>query len=91
MFFSSPEIDMQIMIYLLVAVFVCCLVYAFFVKEKIKALVLFSVLANLILLLFILVGTRLFHAYDILWFRTFSFFVWPIINVYLTIKIFSKK
>ena len=91
MFLLGPEIDMQVMVFLLSIVFICCLIGVFFVKEKIKVVVVFSVLANLILLLFILTGTRLFHAYDILWFRTFSFFVWPVINVYLIIKIFSKQ
>lgn len=82
---------MQIMIYLLMGAFVCSLVYAFFAKEKIKALVVFLILSNLILLVFILLGSRLFYLYNILWFRTFSFFVWPVINIYLIIKFFSKK
>lgn len=82
---------MQIMIYLIAAAFVCSIIYGFFVKEKTKALVVFSVLSNLILLIFVLLGSRLFYIYDIIWFRTFSFFIWPVINVYLINKIFLKK
>lgn len=91
MFLLSPDVDMQLMLSLMVVVFIGCFVYSFFAKEKIKVLLFFSILINLILFVFILMGTRAFHFYNIVWFRNFSFFVWPIINIYLITKIFSKK
>lgn len=91
MFFSSPEIDMQIMVYLIIAILAYSLIYAFFVKEKIKAVVVTSVLCNLVLLIFIFAGTELFNSYNIKWVAYFSFFVWPILNIYLIIKLSSKK
>ncbi|HAS00229.1 MAG: hypothetical protein US57_C0006G0079 [Candidatus Moranbacteria bacterium GW2011_GWC2_37_73] len=91
MFSLSPDIEIGAMLFLIGIAFICSLVYAFFAKEKIKALVVFSVLSNMILWLFILIGSRLFYFYDILWFRVFSVFFWPVINIYLIIKVFSKK
>jgi hypothetical protein len=89
--FFGPEIDMQVMIILLGLAFVISVISAIFVKEKSRALIIFSILANLILLVFILTGSRIFYLYNIIWFRTFSFFVWPIVNIYLINKIFTKK
>lgn len=91
MFLLSPDIDMQMVVFLIVIVFIISLVIAFFIKEKVKALVVFSVLVNLILFLFITLGTELFYFYDILWARTFSVFVWPVLNIFLINKIFFSK
>lgn len=91
MFLLSPDIDMQLIVFLISVTFVVCLIIAFFVKEKIKVVVVFSTLVNLILLLFAILGTELFYFYDILWLRTFAVFFWPIINIFLINKIFFSK
>jgi hypothetical protein len=91
MFLLSPDIDMQLIVFLISVTFVVCLIIAFFVKEKIKVVVVFSTLVNLILFLFILYGTRIFYFYDILWLRTFAVLFWPIINIFLINKIFFSK
>ena len=87
----SPVFDMQLMLAML---FVCgfvSLAIGFFIKRKIWALATFSVLANLVLLFFVLLGSEMFYFYNIIWFRTFSFFVWPVLNVYFINKLISKK
>jgi len=91
MFLLSPDIDMQAMVFLIIVTFVISLIVAFFVKEKIKAVIVFSTLANSLVFLFILFGTQLFYFYDILWARTFSVFVWPVLNIFLINKIFFSK
>lgn len=89
--FFGPEMDMQVMMILLGLAFFVSIVSAFFVKEKIRALVIFSILANSILLVFVLGGSELFVSYNIKWAAYVSFFVWPILNIYITNKTFIKK
>ncbi len=91
MFLLSPDIDMQLIVFLVVITFIVCSVVAFFVKEKIKVVVVFSTLVNLIFFLFAVLGTELFYFYDILWLRTFAVLIWPIINIFLINKIFFSK
>ncbi|MEI8343675.1 MAG: hypothetical protein WCF93_01840 [Candidatus Moraniibacteriota bacterium] len=91
MFIIGAETELLAIFILVGFAFVISSVVAFFVKEKKKAVLLFSVLANVILFTFILYGTRIFYVYDILWLRTFAVFAWPIINIFFINKIFFSK
>jgi len=91
MFIIGAETELLVIFFLIGIAFLISLGLAFFVKEKIKAVIVFSTLVNLILFLFILYRTRIFYVYDILWLRTFAVFFWPIINIFLINKIFFSK
>lgn len=88
-FFSNPAADMQITIALLVvSVVVAGIMYARS-KNACKALVIFSVLANLSFL--VNIGSRMFTFYHLRALFYFSLFLWPLINIFLIIKYFKKN
>lgn len=60
-------------------------------KNKIAALLAFSVLVNLVFLSAILLGSLFFRIYNVEWLQYVVVFVWPIINVVLVISYARKK
>lgn len=81
--------DMQLTVALLVvSAIVSVIVYAVSKSVK-KALVVFSVLANVSFL--VNVGSRMFTFYNLRWLFYFSIFLWPLINMFLVIRYFRKK
>lgn len=91
MFFSSPSMDLKITIFFLVVAFVVSLIAFLTAKRKLFAIVLFSVLANLVLFLAILTGSEIFYVYGIAWLSYFSFFAWPVINIFLIYRYIKTK
>ena len=89
MFFSDPTMDLKISLALLVVSFVVALIIWAISKKKFLAIVIFSVLGNLSFL--VNIGSFMFDSYNLKWLQMFSLLIWPIINIYLIIKYFSKK
>lgn len=89
MFFSDPGFDLRVSLGLLVFSAIVGLVVLAKTRNKFKAFVIFSVLGNLSFLANI--GSRMFIAYNIKWLGYFALIFWPILNIYLLIKYFSKK
>lgn len=89
MFFSDPGFDLNVSLSLFAVSVIVALVVLGTTKNRLKAFVIFSVLGNLSFL--VNIGSRMFIAYDIKWLQIFSLLVWPILNIYLLIKYFSKK
>jgi len=89
MFFSDPALDLQISLVLLAVSFVVALIVLAISKKKFLSLIIFSVLGNVSFL--INIGSRMFDVYSIKWLGYFALIFWPIINIYLIIKYFSKK
>jgi hypothetical protein len=89
MFFSDPTLDLKINLALLAISFIIALVVWAISKKKFLAIVVFSVLGNLSFL--VSIGSRFFIFYHIEWLKYLSLFIWPIINIYLIIKYFSKN
>ncbi|EKE15571.1 MAG: hypothetical protein ACD_11C00133G0002 [uncultured bacterium] len=89
MFFSDPGFDLKVSLGLLIFSVIIGLIVLVATKNKFKALVIFSVLGNLSFL--VNIGSRMFIAYNIKWIGYFALVAWPIINIYLLIKYFSKK
>lgn len=87
--FSNPAMDMQITIFLLaISAIVSVIVYAAS-KNKRKALIVFSVLANVSFL--VNIGSFMFLSYGLVWLQYFSLFIWPIINIIFIIWYVRNK
>ncbi|PIP24123.1 MAG: hypothetical protein CO142_01765 [Candidatus Moranbacteria bacterium CG_4_9_14_3_um_filter_44_28] len=85
MFFGSSSIDLQIIILLLGISVIASLVVFAVAKRKFLAVPIFSILVNAIFFLAVLTGSEIFRAYRIIWFGYFSFFIWPLLNIFLII------
>ena len=88
-FFSNPAMDMQITIALLIISAVVSIIVYGVSKNIRKALVIFSVLANMSFLMNI--GSFMFLSYGLIWFQYVVLLIWPIINIFLVIKYFKKN
>lgn len=87
--FSDPSFDLNVsLVFLGLSFFVALIVWAI-TKKRFLSLVIFSILGNLSFL--ISIESRMFHIYHIVWLQYFSFLIWPILNIYLLIKYFSRK
>lgn len=89
MFFSNPVLDMQITITLVVISAIIALIVFAFSKNLFKAVIIFSVLANLSFL--INIESLMFLTYHIKFLKYFALFIWPIVNIFLIIKYFKNK
>jgi hypothetical protein len=82
MIFGSPSFDLQIVLILLAIALVISMASAIFARRKFITLIMvFSILANSVILLGVFNGSQIFRFYNILWLSYFSFFIWPIINI----------
>lgn len=88
-FFSNPVMDMQITIGLLIISAIVSLIVYGVSKNIRKALVIFSVLANISFL--VNIGSFMFLSYGLVWLQYFVLFFWPFINIFLVIKYFKKN
>ncbi len=82
--FSTPDLDLQISLFLLAASFIIALIVWAISRKWFLALIVFSMLGNLSFL--VNIGSMMFDSYNIQWLGYFSLFIWPIINVALIIK-----
>lgn len=89
MLFSNPQLDLRISLFLFGISILVALIVLGKTRKKELSLIIFSILGNLSFL--INIGSRMFDFYEIKWFGLFSILIWPIINIYLIIKFFSKK
>jgi len=89
LFFGSSTMDLNITIFLLIVAFVISLIILAVTKLKFLSVMFFSILGNLVLLLNI--GSEMFRVYHFLWFKYFSFFIWPIINILLIYYFLKPK
>lgn len=80
---------MQITIALLVIAAVISAITYIVSKNIRRALIIFSILANVAFL--VNIGSRMFTFYHLTALFYFSVFFWPIINVFLAIKYFKKN
>lgn len=83
MFWSNPIADLKITIFLLIVAIMAAIVVYIVKKKFFISLFIFSVLANLIIYLTFLTGTRMFNFYDINWLKSFAINSWPFINIAL--------
>ncbi len=91
LFFGSPKIDLQIILFFLGVSFVISLIVLAFVKRKLLAIVVFSVLGNIIFFLASFTGSEVFRVYHFLWLEYFSVIVWPFLNIYAVYKLAKSK
>ena len=89
MFFSDPQFDLKISLYLFAFSVLVGLIVLGKTKNKFLATMVFSILGNLSFL--INMWSRMFISYDLEWLQIFSLLIWPIINIALLIKYFSKS
>jgi hypothetical protein len=89
--FSNAQWDLYAMILLILLSLIVSGIVMIFAKRKSNALILFSILANASVFLLLLMGTPLFDFYGIKFLAAASFYIWPIINLYLIIKFFAKR
>lgn len=83
MFFGGPSIDLKITIFLLVVSLIVSLIVFTFAKRKLLAFVIFSILENAVFLANIFTRSEIFDFYGIRWLGHLSFFIWPLLNIYL--------
>jgi len=86
MFMFDPLFDLQIVIALLFVALVVSVVSGLLKKNFCFAGRLFSILANVILIAVIFVGSEVFDAYNIRWLMWTSITVWPLLNIFLVLK-----
>ena len=79
--------DLQVTIFLIVISLIISFVV--FLRNKLLAIVTFSVLSNASLLLNI--GSEMFYFNNIEWLQYFSIFVWPVVNIILIGRYLWKK
>ena len=79
--------DLQVTIFLIVISLIISFVV--FLRNKLLAIVTFSVLSNASLLLNI--GSEMFYFNNIEWLQYFSVFVWPVVNIILIGRYLWKK
>ncbi len=79
--------DLQVTIFLIVISLIISFVV--FLRNKLLAIVTFSVLSNASFLLNI--GSEMFYFNNIEWLQYFSIFVWPVINIILIGRYLWKK
>jgi len=77
---GDPSIDLWITVFLVGVSFIISLVVFALAKRKILALIVFSILVNLSLLLNI--GSEMFRVYHIKWLGYFSILIWPLLNIF---------
>jgi len=89
MFFSDPQFDLKISLYLFATAVIIGMIVFGKTKKKFLSLMVFSILGNLSFL--INIQSFMFDSYDLKWLQFFSLLIWPIINIALLIKYFSKS
>jgi len=85
LFFGSSSMDLKITIFLLAVAFIISFFVLIFAKRKILALLVFSIIGNLIFLADAFSHSEIFRAYGLIWFEVIAVFIWPIINIFLII------
>jgi len=89
MFFSDPQLDLKISLYLFAFSVLVGLIVFGKTKKRFLSLVVFSILGNFSFL--INMWSRMFITYDLKWLQIFSLLIWPILNIVMLIKYFSSK
>ncbi len=89
MFFSDPQLDLKISLYLFAFSILVGLIVFGKTKKRLLSLIVFSILGNLSFL--INIQSFMFDSYDIKWLQIFSLLIWPIINIILLIKYFQTR
>lgn len=84
-----PDVDLLISEVLLMISSVTGLIVWGISKKWFLALIVFSVMGNLSII--VNADSRMFDAYGIVWLKYFSLIIWPIINVVLIIKYRKEK
>jgi len=79
--------DLQVTIFLIVISLIISFVV--FLRNKLLAIIIFSVLSNASLLLNI--DSEMFYFNNIEWLQYFSVFVWPVVNIILIGRYLWKK
>jgi len=77
--------DLKITMFLLSVSFIVSLFALIFVKRKFLALLVFSIMGNVVFLADAFSHSEMFRAYGLIWFEIFSVFIWPIINIFLIV------
>lgn len=77
--------DLKITIFLLAVSLAVSLFVLIFAKRKFLALLVFSIMGNLIFLADAFSHSEIFRAYGLIWFEIIAVFIWPILNIFLII------
>ncbi|HBB37204.1 MAG: hypothetical protein UX02_C0002G0410 [Candidatus Moranbacteria bacterium GW2011_GWC1_45_18] len=86
---GSARADIWITLFLLSISFIVSLIFFAVARRKILALIVFSVLANISVLLN--AGSGMFDFYSIGWLKTFSVLIWPLLNIFFIIRYVQTK
>lgn len=89
--FSDPSFDLNVSLIFLGVSFLIALIVWAITKKRFLPLIVFSILGNLSFLVNVLTRSEMFISYGITWLQYFSLLIWPILNIYLIIKYFSKN
>ena len=89
-FLSCPD-DITLLSYLVGASFLIALIVFLRSKNKLLAILTFSLLTNSACILTTLSGSLIFRIYGFGWVPFFSVFVWPIINIMFIVYNVRKK
>lgn len=89
-FLKCPD-DLSVMLWLLGISFFVALFILMKSKNRILALMVFSIFSNTILFLISISGSLIFRIYGVEWLQYFSIFVWPLINIILIIWYVRNK
>lgn len=88
MFFSSPSLDLKVIVFMLCFAFVISVITYLMSKNFLAAIFLMSLLSNLSI--YLNSGSELFDIYPIKWIVIFTLDFWPYINVFLFLLIIFK-
>jgi hypothetical protein len=86
---GSARIDIWITLFLLCVSLIVSLIVFALARRKISALMVFSILGNLSILLNI--GSGMLDFYGIQWLWYLSVFIWPILNIFLIVYYLKTK
>ncbi len=81
LFWGSSSLDLKITIFLLVVSLIASLLVVIFAKRKLLALLILSVMSNLVFLASAFTHSEMYRDYEIMWLGYFSLLVWPILNI----------
>lgn len=89
--FSNPSFDLSVGFMLFGISIVIAILVLILTKKRLLSLVIFSVLGNLSFLINIITKSEMFMVYSVVWLEYFSLILWPVINIYLIIKLVKTK
>ncbi len=89
--FSDPSFDLHVSLFFLGFSFLVALIILALTRKKLLSFVIFSILGNLGFVVNIFTKSEMFLIYNIVWLKYLILFIWPLLNIYLIIKLIKIK